>query len=204
MIKKIEKISFPVILLVAMALTAMGFAAKGCAEYHADLSARKNGSLVTKQLTVADFTTDGMREKDGQWQTTDGDSQMIYSTDGMFTGITFTADYLVYPGDIILYYTTQPGADYSAKNRLYVSQDTDTPHLFRCSMPATYVADIRLDPTTLAGNLIDFDTITLNPPLTSADYLAVTPYTVLMFGIYSLLLAAVLRFVQEFFTKKFE
>lgn len=204
MIKKIEKISFPVILLLAMVLTAMGFAAKGCIEYRADLSARKNGSLVTKQLTVADFTTDGMREKDGQWQTTDGDSQMIYSPDGMFTGLAFTADYLVYPGDIILYYTTQPGADYSAKNRLYVSQDTDNPQLFSCSMPATYVADIRLDPTTLAGNLIDFDTITINPPLTSADYLAVTPYTVLMFGIYSLLLAAILRFVQEFFTKKFE
>ena len=204
MIKKLEKMSFSLILLAAVVITGLAFMAKGGFDYYKDVSARKNGSLATSRLAVTDFVVDGMREKDGAWQTTDGDPKMMYNISGMFTGVSFTADYLVYPGDIVLYYFSQPGEGFSPQNRLYVSQDKDNPQLFHCSMRATYVVDIRLDPTTIGGNMIDFDSIIINPPLTLADYLAITPYKLLMWGIYSLLLAAILRFVQEFFTKKFE
>ena len=204
MIKKIEKISFATLLLLAMALTALAFVAKGCVGYYRDVSARKSGRLVTYTLSVEDFRCDGMRLTEDGWQTTDGDPQMIYSVNGLFTGIAYTADCRIYPGDVILYYSASPDADFSRQYRMYVSQDKTDLTQFRGKISPVYAADVRLDPTTLGGNVIDFGQIVINPPYTLADYLAVTPYTVLMFGIYSLLLAAILRFVQEFFTKKFE
>ncbi len=204
MIKKIEKIPFVVLLLAAFVTTALAFVVKGGVNWHKETSARKDGSLVTIDMAVEDFVIDGMRQSGDSWQTTDGDPKMMCNISGGFTGISFKADYLVYPGDIILYYLTQPGEGFSQQKRLYVSQDKDDRTIYHCSMPATYVVDIRLDPTTIAGNVIDFDSVTINPPLTLADYLAVTPYNLLMWGIYSLLLAAIFHFVQEFFTKKFE
>lgn len=204
MIKKIEKIPFIALLLAAFVTTALAFVIKGGVNWYKETSARKDGTLATIDMAVEDFVVDGMRQSGDSWQTTDSDPKMMCNISGDFTGITFKADYLVYPGDIILYYFTQPGEGFSPRKRLYVSQDKDNPAVYHCSMPATYVVDIRLDPTTIAGNVIDFDYITINPPLTLADYLAVTPYTLLMWGIYSLLLAAIFRFVQEFFTKKFE
>ena len=204
MIKKLEKISFSLILAVAMAATAVGFAAKGTVDYCKDVQARKSGNLATVEMAVTDFTVDGIREKDGAWQTTDGDPQMLYPLNGGFTGIAIRADYLVYSGDVIVYYTTAPGTDFSRKNRVYLSQDKNDPQLYTGSIPLTNVADLRLDPTTVAGNMIDFQSIIINPSMSLADYLAVTPYKLLMWAICSLLLAAILRFVQEFFTKKFE
>jgi len=204
LIKRVKNIPFSILLLVSFVAVALGFAAKGCMNYGKEISARENGSLTTRQMAVQDFVLDGMREKNGQWQTTDGDPKMMVNVSGMFTGISFTADYLVYPGDIILYYFTQPGEGFSPQKRLYVSQDRDNPQLYHCNMPATYVVDIRLDPTTLAGNMIDFDSVTINPPHSMSDYLAVTPYHLMMWVVYSLLLAAILRFVQELFTKSFE
>ena len=172
--------------------------------YYKETTARKNGSLVEYKLSVEDFVYDGMRQKNGSWQTTDGDPKMMINISGMFTGITFTADYLVYPGDIILYYFTQPGEGFSPRKRLYVSQDEDNPQLYHCYMPATCVVDIRLDPTTLAGNIIDFDSIVVNPPRALSDYLTITPYHMMMWIVYSLLLGAIFRFIQEFFAKNFE
>ena len=204
MIKKIEKIPFTALLLTAFITVAVVFGADGCLNYYKEISARKEGTLVTKQLQVQDFVIDGMREKDGQWQTTDGDPKLMINISGMFTGIEFTAEYLVYPGDIIRYYFTQPGEGFSPRKRLYVSQNNDNPQLYRCKTPATYVVDIRLDPTTVAGNMIDFDSIIINPPHSLSDYLTPAPYHLMMWMVYSLLLAAIFRFVQEFFTKSFE
>lgn len=204
MIKKIEKIPFTALLLTAFITVAVVFGANGCLNYYKEISAGKEGTLVTKQLQVQDFVIDGMREKDGQWQTTDGDPQMHLAVNGGFTGVEFKADYLVYSGDIILYYTTAPGTDFSRKNRVYISQDKNNTHLYTAKIPLTNVADIRLDPTTVAGNMIDFDSIIINPPHSLSDYLTLAPYHLMMWVVYSLLLAAIFRFVQEFFTKSFE
>ena len=204
MIKKIEKIPFTVILLASFFVVALAFGIKGGYNYYRETSARKNGTLVTYTLSVEDFVYDGMREKDGAWQTTDGDPKMYFSVNGGFTGVAVNADYMVYPGDIILYYTTVPDSDFSRKNRLYISQSKTEKELYTGSVPVTNVADIRLDPTTVAGNMIEFDSIIINPPHSLTDYLAVQTHNIMMWVIYSLLLAAIFRFVQEFFTKSFE
>ncbi len=204
MIKRAKNIPFTALLLAAFVTVALVFGAKAGFDYYKEATARKNGSLVTYTLSVEDFVYDGMREKNGQWQTTDGDPQMRFAVNGGFTGVEINADYLVYPGDIILYYTTAPGADFSRKNRVYISQDKDNSSLYTGRIPVANVADIRLDPTTVAGNMIDFGQIVINPARTLADYLAITPYHLMMWAVYSLLLGAIFRFVQEFFTKSFE
>lgn len=204
MIKKIEKISFAALLFAVFTVTALIFGAKGCLGYYKENSARRNGSLSTLALQRQDFQLCSLVEKDGGLRATDGDPQMHFELNGVFTGIAIKADYAVYPGDIILYYTEVRGADYSSAKMIYVSQDKEDPQLYTGRLPATQVASIRLDPTTIAGNLIDIDSVVINPPLSLADYLSVTPYHLLMWVVYSLLLAAILRFVQEFFTKNFE
>ena len=204
MIKKLEKISRWQIMVTAALIVALVFAGKGVAGYMAEKSARDSGSLVTTTLSVADFTCDGMKQVDSGWVATDSDPKMVYIHNGAFTSLSLEMDCMVYPGDIILYYTTAPDADFSAQNRIFLVPDVDNPGHYTGTLPMCNVVAVRIDPTSVAGNVLTIGDITLNPQYTIADYLDISTYTILMYMVYTLLLGGILRFVQEFFTKKYE
>jgi hypothetical protein len=78
----------------------------------------------------------------------------------------------------------------------------DEEGLFYVSVPLTEVTGIRIDPTTVAGNHLVFSDFVINPEKTLSEYLAFDSYSLMAVGIYTLVLFAVIRFVQDFFTKK--
>lgn len=202
MIKKLENLRRWQIFITAAVIVAMLFAAKGFAGYMAEKSGRDTGRLATTVLSVEDFATDGMKQVATGWQATDSDPKMVYEYNGAVTAVTLKMDYMVYPGDVILYYTTTPGADFSVQKRIFLTPDKASPGCYTGTMPLTDVAAIRIDPSSVAGNVLNFGAITINPPQTMADYFDITAYTILMYMVYTALFGGILRFVQEFFTKK--
>lgn len=192
------------ILLLAAVLTAVGFAAMGAKGFMAENAARKDGSLSTIKLQADDFELIAFKPVDDGWRTTDTDPQMIYTVNGSFASIYMEMDSLLYPGDVILYYTNPGDAVWSARKRIFLVPDADNPSCYYGSLPLQTVDSIRIDPTAVGGNLLTFGDIIINPPQTLADYMEISAHTLLMYMIYTALLAAVLRFIQEFFTKSFE
>ena len=192
------------IILLAAVLTTIGFAAMGAKGCMAENSARKNGSLVTTQLQADDFELIAFKPMDGGWRTTDTDPQMTYTVNGSFTSIYMEMDSQLYPGDVILYYTNPGDESWSVQKMIFLVPDGDNPSCYRGSMPLQTVDSIRIDPTSVGGNLLSFGDIIINPPQTLADYMDISAHTVLMYMIYTAFLAAILRFIQEFFTKSFE
>lgn len=71
-------------------------------------------------------------------------------------------------------------------------------------MPAKKVFSIRIDPTMYRGNRLIFSDFEFNNPKSFLDYFAVSYSDVFSFLLYTGLISSILRFIQEFFTKKFE
>ena len=192
------------LLLLAAVLTAAIFAAGGIKGYMTETSAIKNGSLVTAQLQPEDFELVAFKPVDGGWRTTDTDPQMIYTVNGLFASIYMEMDSLLYTGDVVLYYTNPGDTAWSRQKRIFLVPDKDNPSCYRGSLPVQDVQAIRIDPGSVGGNLLNFGDIIINPPHTMADYFDISAYTLLMYRVYTLFIGAILRFVQEFFTKSFE
>ncbi len=202
--KRIEKIRLCQLVLLAAILTALAFAAKGIKDYLAEAAARKNGSMTTLDLQIQDFEQTAFKKVDGGWRTTDTDPQLVYTVNGLVSSVYMEMDSQLYTGNVVVYYTNPGDSAYSAQKRMFLVQDKDNPSCFRGTMPLQQVENIRIDPTSVAGNVLDFGSIVINPQRTLADYFEITAYTVLMYMIYTALLAAILRFIQEFFTKSYE
>ena len=202
MAKKLLSLSNGVLLAVALLLASLSVTAMGTKDYLAEKSARDSQTLVQTSLTDADFTFNSMRAVDSGWSATDGDPQLIYTADMMFTGVEFYMEYSIYPGEMLLYYTTAAQPQYNGANMAVISPVKDRAGWYTVSVPATQVTSVRIDPTITAGNHLVFGDFVVNPQKTLADYLTPDGYTVLSLAVYTLVLFAIFSFVKDFFTKK--
>ena len=118
MIKKFTAASTKTILVVSILLAVLFTMAGGLKDYLAEKSARSNGALVEMHFTDNDFHKGSMRSREPEkgWKATDGDPQLILEQQMAFSGIEFYMEYAVYPGEILLYYTTPTHPEYSNAN----------------------------------------------------------------------------------------
>lgn len=204
MIKKFARLSPAKVLLLSVLVSLTVTLSGDIKDYMAEKSARKSGQLVEMCISDNDFKFESMRSRwpEAGWKVTDGDPQLLLEKTMVFTGVEFYMSYSVYPGEMILYYTTPDSPHYSNANMATLYRIVDRPGWFGAYISATEVTSIRIDPTVMAGNHLVFGDFVINPHKTLADYIAVDGYTVLSVAVYSLALFAIFSFVQDFFTKE--
>ena len=203
MTKKYTAVSTKAILAVSILLAVLFTMAGGLKDYMAEKSARANDTLTEMHFIDSDFRLESMRSQKPEkgWKATDGDPQLVLDKPMIFTGIEFYMEYSVYPGEMLVYYTTPDQPEYTNANMAVMAPLKDKDGWFGVSVPVTYITSLRIDPTVVAGNHMVFGDFVVNPQSQLADYLAPDSYTILSTAIYSLVLFAILSFVKDFFTK---
>ena len=203
MIKKFTAASTKTILVVSILLAVLFTMAGGLKDYLAEKSARSNGALVEMHFTDNDFHKGSMRSREPEkgWKATDGDPQLILDRSMTFTGLEFYMEYSIYPGEMLVYYTTVDQPEYTNANMVVLAPVKDKAGWFSVSAPATYITSLRIDPTVMAGNHMVFGDFIVNPQKTLADYMVLDTYSVLSTALYGMVLFAILSFIKDFFTK---
>ncbi len=204
MIKKLLSLSTAVIFTVSVLLATTITTAGGVKDYLAEKSARNSGELVKTILTEEDFQKESMRSRAPEegWKATDTDPQLILDSQMKTTGIEFYMEYIMYPGEMLVYYTTPRDTAYSNSKMVVISPVEGKDGWFGATLPLTEISSLRIDPTSVAGNHLIFGDFVINPDKTLADYIAPDAYTVLSTAVYSLVLFAIFSFVKDFFTKE--
>ena len=204
MIKKLLSLSVTAALLVSFVVSVCVNCGMNAADYIRETNARKSGQLQEIILTDSSFELSSMKKHPSEngLVATDGDPFIIYSDEMLFTGVSFSMKYSMYPAEMLLYWTTATQPEYSNANMTVIIPVKGEDGLFHASVPLTEVTGIRIDPTTVAGNHLVFGDFVINPHKTLADYIAVDGYTVLSVAVYSLALFAIFSFVKDFFTKE--
>ncbi|MBR5875168.1 MAG: hypothetical protein IKY90_10615 [Oscillospiraceae bacterium] len=204
MIKKLLSLSATAVLLLSLAVSLSVNCGCKAVDYIRETNARKSGQLQEITLSDADFELSSMKKHPSEngLVATDGDPFIIYSCNMLLSGVSFRMEYSMYPADMLLYWTTATQTEYSNSNMAVITPAKDEEGLFYVSVPLTEVTGIRIDPTTVAGNHLVFSDFVINPEKTLSEYLTFDSYSLMAVGIYTLVLFAVIRFVQDFFTKK--
>ena len=110
-------------------------------------------------------------------------------------------EYSVYPGEMLVYYTTIDQPEYTNVNMVVMEPVKDKAGWFSVSVPVTDITSLRIDPTVMAGNHMVFGEFIANPQKTLVDHMAFDTYSVLSTMICSMVLFAILSIVKDFFTK---
>lgn len=141
----------------------------------ANMWQRHTGALETRVLSLPDFTPENIRydsyeEGGGVFVSTNTDPQLILLfPQGQRVGrLLFDAASNKGGGEMVLYYTTAPDADFSETKKLWAQQDEQGVWYFDLYGRTVYA--LRLDPDTVGGVRWQVNEIVLNAPVPWADY----------------------------------
>lgn len=158
--------------------------------------ARARGELNTVTLSADDFELVGIaRTENGQYTCTDGDPQLILKDVGYITSIAFNCSFSVAPGEMVVYYAEDENCTFSAAKRYWLFAEQE--NCYTADMPVKKVYAIRLDPTSIAGNVMDIESIVINGEKPFLSYFAVTFREIFRLMVYAGLLAAVITVCGE-------
>jgi len=204
MTKKSTACSILVTFLNAFVLALTIVVGQDVKDYMAEKQARDYGRLQEIVLRDEDFEMNSMRRRQPEsgWKATDGDPHLVYRKEIVFTGVQFYMEYNMYPGEMLLYYLVPSQEEFSNSYMTVITPVKDKEGWFEACIPATQVSAIRIDPTVTAGNHMVYGNFIINPEKSLADYIEPDGYSILSTVMYTLAIFAILRFVQEFFTKK--
>lgn len=192
-----------IIAFSALALIAV-FAVKGFVGYTMENIARANETLEQSRLEVSDFEQVSMKQDGESLVSTDADPQLILNVNRKMTNIKFYMETSLYPGEIVVYYTTDPRQGFSENKRLWAVPVSGESGWYAVDLGIKDVISVRIDPTIYAGNEMTFGTFVLNEEKTLSDYLSVAPSDIFNLLLYTGIISSLLRLLQEIFTKKFE
>lgn len=200
-VKKVT--SRQIIAFSALFLTALFFL-RGFWSYAAENIARSNETLVQSRMTAADFQQFSLKADGDMLIATDSDPQLIWQADQKITNIKFYMETSLYPGEIVVYYTTKDGEGFSENKRLWAQPVNGEDNWYTVEIGLKNVRSLRIDPTMYAGNQMKFGAFIINEEKTLSDYIAPDVRRIFNLLLYTGIISSVLRFVQEIFTKKFE
>lgn len=198
MADKLKKLSFIKILLISAVLVLAVNLYTGRDRYFS----YKLSCDRTQTLTTEDFRLHSLQLRDDFYVATDSDSQLILTVDEIIGGMDFTMDFSMPTGEVLVYYTTAPGQDYTESQRTWALPVEGSENLYSFTIPPQYVHTLRIDPTIYGGNRLYFGDFILNPPRRFSDFFRPSVQNLPVFMVCTGLLASIFRFVQEIFTKK--
>ena len=203
MVDKLKNLSSRTIIIgTAIILTAV-FLLNGCISFLSESSARKDGSLLSKKMSAADFVWNGIAEKEGVIITTDNDPQMILDGELKFSSLRFYMESTVYPGEMVIYYTEKGDAGFSAQKRLWIVPDSQM-NWYIVETPMKSVTSLRIDPTMYAGNILEFGDFIFNEEKSLGEYFDISYGDIFNLVIYTGIISSVLKFLQEILKKQID
>ena len=144
-----------------------------------------------------DYEVDWIGFHTGDLLSQSTDPMFVWTLDETVRGLSFYIRTSQPVRDMELYYTTQSGQDYAVERRLTPTICEPQKGYYEFRFPqATYVHQLRLDPTSAAGSFMQFRAMTLNPVWSASQYYAPTAVQLLALAAAPLLCTLVL---QEFF-----
>ena len=198
MAKKLLTLSFSRILRISAALVLAVQLFAGAGRYY-----RYNRCPHRKiSYSVTDFQLHSLQQRDDFYIATDSDSQLVMVVDGEMGGMDFVMDSSMPTGEILVYYTTRAGQDYTESQRTWALPVEGRDNLYSFTIPAQYVHTLRIDPTIYGGNRLYFGGFTLNPDRAFSDFVGLSLTDLPVMAVCTALLATFFAFVQEIFTKK--
>lgn len=204
MIKKFVSLSFTKILIFSLAFVLAAQTAFGAVSALRENIDRKNGAIKTQSLSFYDFKAESIAEREigGEikYVSTDADPQLILTFDGKMTGMKFYMDSTMPTGEVVVYYTLSTDEDFSEKNKVWAKPEGNGIYSFTLS--EKYIHTLRIDPTIFGGNFMTFGEFVVNPKRNFSDYLSFGYENLPFIVMYTGILASIIRFVQEIFTKK--
>lgn len=203
MVDKLKNLpSRTIIIGTAIILTAV-FLLNGCISFLSESSARKDGSLLSKKMSVIDFVWNGIAEKEGVIITTDNDPQLILDGEQKFSSLRFYMESTAYPGEMVIYYTEKGDAGFSVQKRLWIVPDSRM-NWYIVKTPMKSVTSLRIDPTMYAGNILEFGDFIFNEEKSLGDYFDVSYGDIFNLVIYTGIISSVLKFLQEILKKQID
>lgn len=136
-----------------------------------DTAARLTGRLTAQELPLAELELCSLVQTgDGALQATDPDPQLRWvNPDGRTVrSLTLTAQYSEAMGESALYYTEQPGEEFSREKRVFPTDNGDGSYTF--ILPESGVYALRLDPCSGALRMTGLS-VRLNDPVPLGWYL---------------------------------
>lgn len=157
--KWIKKHRDTALLLALYAAALVLFLAVHLVGFVANRVLHANGTLAETELTVEDFTLEGLMEHEGGLVTTTSDPQMLLKDSGRRVDSLYVEfDYARAPL-VSTAFWAKPGQGHSLRRMAYSQQGAG--QLFY--LPATGGQSLRLDPDTVAGNRFEIKRMVLNP-----------------------------------------
>lgn len=92
---------------------------------------------------------------------TDGDPHFYWQQAAYLDTVVLKATYNSSPLGIVLYWKTDPAADYAEQNSVYATKTADGEYTF--DLGGRLVQEIRIDPDSAGGVITWFDGVVLNP-----------------------------------------
>lgn len=161
---------------------------------------RSTGKMETVTYTADDFELIGIvKTEDGQYLTTDGDPQLVMDIDMPVVRISMECTFSVSPGEMLVYYSEADGRVYSAGKRYWFYADSADKTLYTAQMPVKNLKSVRIDPTTVAANVMTIESITFNAPKAAGEFFKVEFKNIFNLMVYSALMATVVTLIKETF-----
>ena len=198
MVKKFMGLSFRGILAVSLALVLTAQLLADAGQY---MSYRISCDR-TAIWSAEDFELHSLQKSDDFYTATDSDSHLVMVVDDVMGGMEFEMDSSMPAGEVLVYYTTEAGQDYTENQRVWAVPVEKDNVLYSVSLPVQYVHTLRIDPTIHGGNRLHFGTFRLNPQRSFSDFTDFSAVGMAPLAVYTAFLAAFLKLVQEIFTKK--
>ncbi len=202
-VNKFKNLSFIKIILLSFSLVISTFILLTLFIFGLESYYRMTGKLETLVLEMTDFEYIAIVRSGEHLITSDADPQLLRTDDIYITNITLDIEYSLYPGEVTLYYTTNEGEGFSSKNRAWFTKTDETIYKTDFFFPVK-TNSIRIDPTDLAGNIIETNSIIINEEKSFFEYFKITPSRIYYLFLYSFLLSSIFGLAVEILNKKLE
>lgn len=198
MMKKFAQLSFTKIIALSAVLVLFVNTAAGAVRY-----TQEKGSETL--LSVSDFAMESMaeRKQNGvvKYVATDGDPQLLLTVDGAVTGMKFYMESTMPTGEIVVYWTEAEGEGFSERSRTWAQPVKNEENMYSFDLDGQYVHTLRIDPTIYGGNFLTFGDFVLNYQRPLSAYIGISYENLPFIVMYTGILASILKFIQEIFTK---
>lgn len=200
MIKKLKNLNGAKLIVFCAAVLCVLWFGKNAIAFGAETAARASGKMQTVTLSADDFDLIGIvKTENGSYVTTDSDPQLVLNGDMEISRITLNCTFTVSPGEMVVYYSQKDGQGYSATKRYWFYPDSTSLSSYTAQMQLDNYKSIRIDPTTVAGNTMEIESIVINGHKSLGEYFAVSFKNIFNLLVYSCLMATVITLAKETF-----
>ena len=196
--KKLSNLTGPKLVAAVAVIICVVWTAANLIGFANEAVSRSSGKMQTVTLSAQDFQLIGIKDAaNGGLISTDADPQMVLECSTKMARITLNCTFAIEPGEMVVYYTQKAGQGFhpNKRYRFYATEDGS----YTADMPLRHIETIRIDPTNIAANTMNVDSVVLNAPKSFGQFFAVDAGDIFNLILYSTLISALITLSKEIF-----